>query len=86
MIGCLSFTELCARTGASSQRMRMFLTDWEAEGTAECVGNDHWRLTPSAAAEYVFAFRAMRRGNVPLAPGDDDGLTPCKPGPQKAAA
>jgi hypothetical protein len=86
MTGCLSLAELCVRSGASPKQMRIYLADFEAKGIAECVGNDLWRLTPAAVAEYVFTFRAIRIGNVPLEPGDDDGLDHCKPGPQKAAA
>lgn len=82
---CLGVAELCARTGVSPKRMRIFLADFEAAGIAECVNADDWRLTPTAAS-YTAAFRAMQVGNVPLEPGDDDGLSHCAPGPQKAAA
>jgi DNA-binding IclR family transcriptional regulator len=85
VIACLSLAELCASTGVSPKRMRVFLADFEAAGIVERDG-DRWRLTSAAAAEYAFAFRAIRASNVPLEPGDDDGLDHCKPGPAKAAA
>ena len=85
MSGCLSLAELCAGNRVDPKRMRAFLADFEAAGIVERVGGG-WRLTSTAAADYVPLFRFIKLTSVPLEPGDDDGLTHCTPGPEKAAA
>jgi hypothetical protein len=72
------------RAGVSEAKMERLLADFEAVGIAERVG-DFWRLTDAAAAKYCVPFSEIRGGNVPLEPGDDDGLSHCQPGPPPAA-
>jgi hypothetical protein len=77
--GCLSVAELATNAGLSEAKMRRILAGFEAAGIAERVG-ESWRLTDAAVEKYCLAFDEIRRGNVPLEEGDDDGLSHCTPG------
>jgi hypothetical protein len=79
--GSLSVAELAASAGTSEVRMGRILAYFEAAGIAERVG-DSWRMTDLAAVRYRGLFETIESGNVPLEPGDDDGLSHCQPGPR----
>ena len=86
MTGALSLVELCAKNPQHRPKLlAVAVADFERQGIAERDG-EGWRLTPSAAAEYVPLFHSLRPAEpVPLT--DDelaDALTPFTPGPQKA--
>jgi hypothetical protein len=76
--------ELARNTGIGEAKMQRILRDFEASGIAELVG-DGWRLTEAGIADYCVPLTELRAGNVPLEPGDDDGLGHCPPGPPPAA-
>ena len=84
MTGALSLVELCNSNREHRPKLiARAVADFELAGIVERVGGG-FRLTSTAAAEYGPAFGFIKETNVPLVPGDDDGLTHFPQGPQKA--
>ena len=88
MTGVLSLVELCANNPEHRPKLlALAVADFERQGIAERIG-EGWRLTDTAAAQFVPLFRSIRPA-TPVELTDKelaDALTPFSPGPQKRTA